>query len=75
MYANFFGFDLDRYFFNRCGIKDMHPYRTIEKDGKLVMVLNTLGIDSKDIHVEVEAGDTSAPQYLKVSGKTENPIQ
>ena len=74
MFADFFDFDFDRYFFNRSGLKDMHPYTAVEKDGKLVVILNTLGIDPKDIHVEAETGDNYFPQYLKISGKTMNPI-
>jgi HSP20 family molecular chaperone IbpA len=74
MFSDFFDFDLSRYFFNRCGIYDMHPYKAVEKDGKLVVILNTLGIDAKDIHVEAEGGDEHFPQYLKVTGKTMNPI-
>ncbi len=74
MFADFFDFDFDRYFFNRCGIKDMHPYTAVEKDGKLVVILNTLGISPENIHVEAEAGDVYFPQYLKIAGKTMNPI-
>lgn len=74
MFSDFFDFDFGKYFFNRCGIKDMHPYTAVEKDGKLVVILNTLGIDAKDIHVEAEAGDEYFPQYLKITGKTMNPI-
>jgi HSP20 family molecular chaperone IbpA len=74
MFADFFDFDFEKYFFNRCGIKDMHPYRAVEKDGKLVVILNTLGIDPKDIHIEPEVGDTYFKQYLVITGKTMNPI-
>lgn len=74
MFANYFDFLFDNYFFNRCGIYDMHPYRAVEKDGKLVVILNTLGIDPQDIHIEPETGDSYFPQYLKISGKTMNPI-
>jgi len=74
MFADYFDFLFDKYFFNRCGIYDMHPFRAVEKDGKLVVILNTLGVDPKDIHVEAEQGDYYYPQYLKISGKTINPI-
>jgi hypothetical protein len=74
MFADFFDFDFDRYFFNRCGIKDMHPFKAVERDGKLVVILNTLGISPDDIHIEAETGDSYFPQYLKIDGKTMNPI-
>ena len=74
MFTNFFNFLDDDYFFNRCGIYDMHPYKAIEKDGNLIVVLNTLGINPKDINVEAEEGDAYYPQYLKVSGKTLNEL-
>jgi HSP20 family molecular chaperone IbpA len=74
MFANFFNFLDDDYFFNRCGIYDMHPYQAVEKDGNLIITLNTLGINPKDINVEAEEGDAYFPQYLKVSGKTLNEL-
>ena len=52
----------------------MHPYKAIEKDGNLIVVLNTLGINPKDISIESEAGDVYYPHYLKVSGKTLNEL-
>lgn len=74
MFADLFSFEPSKYFFNRCGIYDMHPYRYAEKDGNLVIILNTLGIDSQDIHIEPEIGDREYTQYLRISGKTKNPI-
>lgn len=66
-----FDFLLDDYFFNR-PVKDMTPYKMVEKEGKLVIILNTLGISPKDIDVEVEDGTNI--QFLKISGKTKNQM-
>lgn len=73
MFADYFLFDFDKYFFNR-PVKDMTPFKAVEKDGKLVVILNTLGISPENIHVDVESGDHYYPQYLKIDGKTLNPI-
>ena len=67
-----FDFMNDDYFFNR-PVKDMTPYKVIKKDGKTIVVLNTLGISPDDIKVQVEAGELST-QILHVSGKTRNDL-
>jgi HSP20 family molecular chaperone IbpA len=74
MFNDFFDFDFPHYFFNRCGILDQKPFKAVEKDGKLVVILNTLGISPVDIHIEGEEGDEYFHQYLKISGKTMNKI-
>lgn len=68
-----FDFLLDDYFFSR-PVKDMTPYKVIEKNGGLTIILNTLGISSEDIEVEAESANTNGNQYLKISGKTKDDI-
>lgn len=69
-----FDFLSDYYFFNR-PVKDMSPYKIVEKDDKATIVLNTLGISPEDIEIEV-VGEDGKPysQYLKVSGKTKDEL-
>ena len=75
MFADLFSFEPSRYFFNRCGIYDMRPYKLVEQDGELILILNTLGIDEKDIQIEPEPDHYgNYALYLKVTGKTKNPI-
>jgi HSP20 family molecular chaperone IbpA len=53
---------------------DMFPYKKIVKDGKLCFVINVLGIDKKDILVDVNSTDTSGVSALTVKGNTKNEL-
>lgn len=61
----------EKFFFNR-PTKDMSPWQTVEKDGKLYLVVNMLGIDEKDISISVENSMNYKGQYLVIHGKTMN---
>jgi len=70
---DFFNFDRPSYIFNRV-TKDMTPTYMIEKDGKVFVLLNALGISKEDIQVEVKSTDNQNVQHLVVTGKTHNDV-
>jgi len=70
--TSLFDFLPKEYYFNR-PVKDMVPYKTIERDGQLVVVLNTLGISPEDIEITFESRP-SVGGYLSVSGQTKNDL-
>lgn len=72
-FYDLFYFDTPSYFFNRA-TKDMYPYKAIEKDGKLFIVTNTLGVSPDDISVEVKLADNRQYQIVSVSGSTKHEI-
>ena len=61
------------YFFNR-PVKDMTPYKVVDRDDKTILILNTLGISADDIEVEVVPGNEYSTQQLHVSGKTKDEL-
>lgn len=63
-------FDDDFYFFRRPMLERKGWYST-EKDGKLVLLLNVLGVSKEDISIEVNSAPNNK-QYLNVSGSTKN---
>lgn len=71
MFNNFF----DSYFysFNR-PMYERSGWMAVEKDGKITLVVNALGVDPKDIDVTVENSDTATNQILVLSGKTHNAV-
>lgn len=74
LFFDYFIFDRPRYTFTR-NIFDMYPWRFVNKDGKLYIVLNFLGIDEKDINISVEnSDDNQYPYWLIVEGKTKNDL-
>lgn len=70
---DYLDFLFDNYFFNR-PVKDMTPYKIVEKDDEMVIILNTLGVNPDDIEVTADNGDTDYPLYLKICGKTMNKV-
>jgi HSP20 family molecular chaperone IbpA len=52
--------------------KDMSPWCQVEKDGKLYLVVNALGISEEDISVEAKGTDRQNVSLLVISGKTFN---
>jgi HSP20 family molecular chaperone IbpA len=73
MFAHLFTFDRDSYAFSRI-LKDMYPYQPVEKDGKLYFVVNVLGVNEKDISVQVEPTEYYNEYTLKISGSTPHKI-
>ncbi|MFA5300333.1 MAG: hypothetical protein WC389_19285, partial [Lutibacter sp.] len=73
-------FDLDSFFTKRVVAYTRPFYETkgsytVEKDGKLFIVLNALGISKEDLTVEVENDQCySGWQVLKVKGSTQNDV-
>lgn len=69
-----FNFFPIKYRFSR-GLKDMIPTYVTEKDGKVVVVANVLGISDSDLNISVENSNVSGWKYmLWVRGKTYNEI-
>lgn len=62
------------YNFNR-SLKDMRPTEIIEKDGKVIIVANALGISEKNIDIKVEQSKWNGWKYaLWVRGNTHNEV-
>lgn len=68
---NFLDWDSDFYSFFR-NVKDMYPYQIIRKEGKTIIIFNALGVDKKDITVDLEK--SRGTDYLVIRGKTDDPI-
>ena len=50
-------------------------FYAVEKDGKIIVTVNALGINENDIDVQVETDPENAnKQFLLVKGKTHNEI-
>lgn len=67
-----FDFLRNEYAFTR-PVQDMHPYEYIEKDGKSIVILNTLGVSEKDMDITV--GSEDGQNYIFVNGVTHNEIK
>lgn len=65
----FFNWDKSFYNFDRI-VHDQAPYKILNKDNKLVIVHNVVGIDQKDIKIDIEQEDDRS--FLVISGKTHN---
>lgn len=64
-------FDSNFYRFNRA-VKDQSPYRIKRYDDGLILVHNVLGINSKDITVDIE--NDKATSYIVIRGETKDEI-
>jgi len=64
-------FTSDSYWFRR-PFHESRGYQTIEKDGKLLVVMNALGVNKEDVNIDVDATDNPNIQLLKVSASTKN---
>ncbi len=72
-FDDFLSFDRLGYSFSRL-TKDMHPYRVVEKDGVMYIVLNVLGVAKDDIDVEVQGTERENVNLLVVNGNTHNDV-
>lgn len=71
MFNNFF----DNYFysFNR-PMYERSGWMAVEKDGRVTIVVNALGVSPEDINITVENSETASNQILVLGGKTHNSI-
>jgi len=53
--------------------REVDGYRVIEKDGKMFILVNALGVDEKDISVET-ISEYGGREAIVVSGSTKNEI-
>ena len=67
LFDDFFGFDKSFYDFTR-SVKDVAPYQIIRKDNENIIIHNVLGIDEKDLKVEITT--EGKYNYLVIEGKT-----
>ena len=72
MFSDSFLFDFDSYMFGR-PMLEKNGYYAQEKDGKLFVLLNVLGVDKQDIVVDTDL-TPSNQQILRVSGKTHDEV-
>lgn len=66
----YFDFNDDFYSFKRPMLERKGWY-SAEKDGKLVLLLNVLGVSKEDISIDISSAPNNK-QYLNVSGSTKN---
>jgi HSP20 family molecular chaperone IbpA len=72
MLSNWFlDFDKDFYRFSR-GVKDNFPYQIKRAKDHATIIHNVVGINPKDIHVEIEPERNVT--YLVVRGETKNEV-
>lgn len=64
-------FDPNFYRFNRA-VKDQAPYRIKRYDDGLILVHNVLGINPKDITVDIE--NDKATSYIVIRGETKDEV-
>lgn len=64
-------FDKDFYRFNR-PTKDMKPYRIVENNNKVYIVINAVGIKKEDIKITLEK--LNGVNYLVVNGESKNEV-
>ena len=72
-FDDLFTFNSPFYSFDRA-TKDMIPYAQTERDGKLFLVVNVLGVSKNDIKIEVKATDKKDVSFLVISGKTRKEV-
>ena len=72
-FDNLFSFNSPAYSFDRA-TKDMTPFTQIERDGKLYLVVNMLGVSKDDIKIEVKPTERKDVSFLVISGKTRKEI-
>jgi HSP20 family molecular chaperone IbpA len=71
-FSDFFCFDDSTYRFNRPMLERQGWY-SVEKDGRLLVLLNILGVDKDNLNVEVKSASDSK-QLISISGNTKNEI-
>ena len=71
--SSFNPFDWDKtlYKFNRAE-KDMNPYSIVNKKDEVIIVHNILGIDKKDLKLQVKVENHK--RYLIIEGRTKDEI-
>ncbi len=69
----FLVFNDNSYWFNR-ETKDQNPWKCVEKDGKLIVVVNALGVAKENISIEVQGTEENNKQLLVVKGSTHNDV-
>lgn len=64
---------LDRYAFHRPMLERIGYYE-MEKNGKLYLLVNALGISQDDVNVDVQPSEVHNRQVIKISGETYNQL-
>lgn len=70
-FINPFDWDKTLYKFNRAE-KDMNPYSIVNKKDEVIIVHNILGIDKKDLKLQVKVENHK--RYLIIEGRTKDEI-
>ena len=70
-FINPFDWDKTLYKFNRAE-KDMNPYSIVNKKDEVIIVHNILGIDKKDLKLQVKV--ETHKRYLIIEGRTKDEI-
>ena len=65
--------DKKTYKFNR-EEKDMHPYSFSKKKDETIITHNVLGIDKKDLKINLQAKQGITASFLTITGKTKEEI-
>jgi HSP20 family molecular chaperone IbpA len=68
--SDLLSFDDTHYRFSR-PMLEREGWYSLEKDGKLLLLLNVLGVDKKDIKLDVKSYDNNK-QLISVNGTTKN---
>ena len=71
-FSDFFWFDDSAYRFNRPMLERQGWYSK-EKDGRLLVLLNVLGINEDDLNIEVTPADNGR-EAISVSGTTKDEV-
>ena len=70
-FINPFDWDKTLYKFNRAE-KDMNPYSIVNKKDEVIIIHNILGIDKKDLKLQVKVENHK--RYLIIEGRTKDEI-
>ena len=71
-FSDFFWFDDSAYRFNRPMLERQGWYSK-EKDGKLLLLLNVLGVNESDLNIEVKPVENNK-EVICISGKTKDEL-
>ena len=71
-FSDFFWFDDSAYRFNRPMLERQGWYSK-EKDGRLLVLLNVLGINEDDLNIEVSPADNGR-EAISISGTTKDEV-
>ena len=71
-FSDFFWFDDSAYRFNRPMLERQGWYSK-EKDGRLLVLLNVLGINEDDLNIEVTPADNGR-EAISISGTTKDEV-